>query len=135
MKSILVLCRQNACRSILAEGIINGLYTEELKAFSAGSEPTEAIHPKALSVLARHHIDCSDLRSKFWDELIHQNFDVIITVCNSANKACPHFPGEYTRLHWNTPDPAKLKGTEDQIDRAFEDTFLLLKQRIQTELL
>lgn len=135
MRNVLVMCRQNACRSILAEGIINGLFADKLKAVSAGSEPVEEAHPKAILTLKRHGINCSGLRSKSWDEFTDQNFDAIITVCNSANKACPHFPGDYTRLHWNTPDPAKLKGSEEEIEQAFEDTFALLKSRIENELL
>ena len=33
------------------------------------------------------------------------NFDVVLTVCDSANEACPAYPAQTTRLHVSFPDP------------------------------
>ena len=33
-------------------------------------------------------------------------FDVVVTVCDSANEACPSYPAETTRLHAAFPDPS-----------------------------
>ncbi len=32
--------------------------------------------------------------------------------------------------HWGVPDPAAVKGTPDQIERAFRDAFSILDRRI-----
>ena len=51
-------------------------------------------------------IDTSGQRSKHVDEFLGQTFDYVITVCDSARQACPVFPGEGQRLHWDVEDPA-----------------------------
>jgi arsenate reductase len=32
--------------------------------------------------------------------------------------------------HWGVPDPAAVKGTPEEIERAFNDTFVVLDRRI-----
>jgi arsenate reductase len=32
--------------------------------------------------------------------------------------------------HWGVPDPAAIKGTPEEIDRAFHNAFLTLERRI-----
>lgn len=136
MKKVLVLCTGNSCRSIMAEGLINHLGGGQFKAESAGSFPTGVVHPRALATLKRHGIDLKNARSKSWNEFAGVAFDYVITVCDEAAKeSCPLFLGEHKKLHWSTPDPAKATGTDQDIEQAFEDAYLQLKQRIETELL
>ncbi len=55
----------------------------------------------------------------------------VITVCdNAANEVCPYWPGQPMTAHWGVPDPAAVKGTQDEIDRAFRDAFSVLDRRI-----
>jgi arsenate reductase (thioredoxin) len=35
------------------------------------------------------------------------------------------------KLHWSTPDPAKATGTDAQIEAAFDEAFMMLKDRIE----
>lgn len=136
VKNVLVLCTGNSCRSILAEGIINDLGKGRFRAVSAGSFPTGQVHPKSLETLQRHGINVDQPRSKSWDEFTGQPFDFVITVCDeAANETCPAFMGEYQRLHWSTPDPAKATGSDEETEQAFEDTYHRLKLRVETELL
>lgn len=136
MKDILVLCTGNSCRSILAEAIINHLGKERYRAVSAGSFPTGQVHPKSLDILKKHGITVGRPRSKSWDEFADQSFDLVITVCDeAASETCPAFSGKCKRLHWSTPDPAKVTGSEEDIERAFEEAFQRLKQRVEAELL
>jgi arsenate reductase len=80
------------------------------------------------------------LRSKSWDEFAKPavphsgapHLDFVFTVCDSAaNEACPYWPGQPMTAHWGTPDPAVVKGTPDEISRAFRDAFVVLDRRIE----
>jgi len=56
----------------------------------------------------------------------------VITVCDqAADESCPIFPGKPTKLHWSTPDPAKVSGTEADTQAAFDQAFNLLKERVE----
>lgn len=135
MKNVLVLCTGNSCRSIMAEALINHRHPDDYRAVSAGSAPTGAVHPKAIETLARHGIDPGEPRSKSWDELAGQHFDLVITVCDrAAAEACPIFAGPCEKLHWSIPDPATARGSEPEIDQAFDEAFRLLEARIDEAL-
>lgn len=136
MISILIVCTGNSCRSVMAEALVNHLGAGRFKAVSAGSRPAGYVHPKSLETLRRHGIALENPRSKSWDEFAGQAFDKVITVCHqAASESCPLFPGQYDKLHWSTPDPARAEGSEAQIDAAFDEVFHLLRQRIENELL
>lgn len=136
LRRVLVLCTGNSCRSIIAEALINAYGAERFEAFSAGSRPTGRVHPRALRTLERHGIQVRLPRSKSWDEFAGQRFDCVVTVCDSAaRETCPIFAGEATRLHWSTWDPADARGSDAEIDAAFERTFRELKERVLEELL
>ena len=124
MLKILVLCTGNSCRSIMLEGILNHYGRGKVQAFSAGSQPTGAVHPESLATLARHGITLKNPRSKSWDEFASTAFDLLITVCdNAAGESCPVFLGAPQKLHWGVPDPAH--GSEAD----FEAVFQTLKQQ------
>ena len=136
MKKILVLCTGNSCRSIIAEALINYLAGGSYVAFSAGSNPSGYVHPNSILALKKNGISTDSLRSKSWDEFNGENFDIVLTVCDSAaSEVCPVFIGEQRKLHWSIEDPAKIKGDEGEINDAFDETFNLIKNRIESELL
>ena len=136
MKTVLVLCTGNSCRSVMAEALVNHLGAGQFKAVSAGSKPAGYVHPKSLETLQRHRIPLPEARSKSWDEFADQAFDKVITVCDeAANETCPVVVGQYQKLHWSTPDPAKAEGTEEEINTAFDQAFEMLRERIEKELL
>jgi arsenate reductase len=129
---ILVLCTGNSCRSIMAEALINQLGHGTYVASSAGSSPAGYVHPKAIDTLKRHGIDPGTPQSKSWDVFANEPFDLVITVCDqAAGESCPSFAGSPKKLHWSIPDPAKAQGAPTEIDAAFEDSFSLLKARIE----
>ena len=129
---ILVLCTGNSCRSVMAEALINNLGRGRYQAWSAGSVPVGSVHPKSTETLQRHGIDPGQPRSKSWNEFTEQSFELVITVCDqAAGESCPLFPGNPKKLHWGTPDPAKITGSEAEIDAAFDKAFFMLKNRIE----
>ena len=129
---ILVLCTGNSCRSVMAEALINDLRRGRYRAWSAGSLPTGYVHPKSIETLKRHGIDPGQPRSKSWNEFAGQSFDLVITVCDqTAGESCPLFPGKPRKIHWSTPDPAKVTGSEAEINAAFDEAFLILQKRVE----
>ncbi len=129
---VLVLCTGNSCRSVMAEALFNNLGKGNIEAVSAGSNPAGYVHPKSIETLKRHGIDPGNPRSKSWDELAGQHFDLVVTVCDAAAaESCPAFIGPVKKLHWSTPDPAKATGADAEIEAAFDDAFTMLKDRIE----
>ncbi len=136
MKKVLVLCTGNSCRSVMAEALINHVGNGRYEAVSAGSLPAGYVHPKSIDTLQRHGIVAAEPRSKSWDEFAGQHFDLVITVCDqAAAESCPIFPGTPAKLHWSTPDPARVDGSEAVVNQAFDDAFEMLKNRVENELL
>ena len=103
-------------------------------AYSAGSHPTGSVHPEALKQLQTARLFTEGLRSKSWDEFAQPGapeLHFVFTVCdNAAKEVCPLWPGQPMTAHWGVPDPAAVKGTPDEVERAFRDAFLMLDRRI-----
>lgn len=131
---VLFLCTGNSARSILAEAILNHKARGRFIAHSAGSHPTGAVRSEALRQLKLAGISTAGLRSKSWDEFAAPGapaIDFIFTVCdNAANEVCPIWPGHPMTAHWGIADPASVKGTPEETDRAFRDAFAILDRRI-----
>jgi len=103
-------------------------------AYSAGSHPSGSVRAEALSQLEASHLPTAGLRSKSWDEFARPGvppMNFVFTVCdNAANEVCPVWPGQPMTAHWGIPDPAAVKGTEEQVRKAFREAFFLLDRRI-----
>jgi len=103
-------------------------------AFSAGSHPSGAVRPEAIAQLERAQLPIGGLRSKSWDEFAKPGapkLDFVFTVCdNAANEVCPIWPGQPMTAHWGVPDPAAVRGSAEEIERAYRDTFATLDRRI-----
>ena len=126
MKSVLVLCTGNSCRSQMAEGYLRHFAGDNASIKSAGVE-VHGVNPRAIQAMKEDGIDISKHTSNHVDEYSGLKFDFVITVCDSASERCPVFPSQSQRLHRNFPDPAKAKGTEQEIMVAFRDTRNLIK--------
>jgi arsenate reductase (thioredoxin) len=112
MKKVLFLCTGNSCRSQMAEAIVNAKLGATWQAYSAGTQPTGTVHPKAIQVLSEIGI-VHQGRSKLADEYRRIDFDLVITVCDSAAEACPIWLGKGKRLHHSFLDPAITNDIED----------------------
>jgi arsenate reductase (thioredoxin) len=132
--NVLFLCTGNSARSIMAEAILNSKGAPRFKAYSAGSHPSGVVRSEALKQLETVRIPTEGLRSKSWDEFSTPDaliMDFVFTVCNNtANEVCPIWPGHPATAHWGVPDPASVKGTEEEVERAFRDALFLLNRRI-----
>jgi arsenate reductase (thioredoxin) len=132
--NVLFLCTGNSARSIMAEAILNRKGNGTFTVYSAGSHPSGQPRPEALEQIESAGISTTGLRSKSWDEFAvpgAPKLDFVFTVCdNAANESCPYWPGQPMTAHWGIPDPAAVKGTPEEIARAFRDAFTVLDRRI-----
>ena len=118
MKKVLVLCTGNSCRSQIAEGYLRKFAGDRAQVFSAGIE-THGVNPRAIATMKEDGIDISHHTSNHVDEFHNINFDFVITVCDNAKEHCPIFSGHAKKFHRDFPDPAKAKGSEEEIMSQF----------------
>jgi arsenate reductase len=69
--------------------------------------------------MAELGIDIRGQQSKAVREFEGRQFDLVITVCDSAQEQCPFFPGATRMLHVGFPDPGRASGTEAEIMAVF----------------
>jgi arsenate reductase len=132
--NVLFLCTGNSARSIMAEGIMNAKGRPRFTAYSAGSHPSGTVRLEALRELIAAGVSTAGLRSKSWEEFSRPDaptMNFVFTVCdNAAKEVCPIWPGHPATAHWGIPDPAAVKGSDEEIHQAYRDAFLMLDHRI-----
>jgi arsenate reductase len=113
-KRVLVLCTGNSCRSQMAEGWINHLAVGEWEARSAGTAPAARVHPLAVRAMAEAGVDISGGKPELVGVYLEQPWDLVVTVCDSAQETCPSFPRPVPKLHISFFDPAAAEGTDEE---------------------
>jgi arsenate reductase len=112
---ILILCTGNSCRSQMAEGFLKS-FDPELEVYSAGTQPSDHVHPLVVKVMCEVGIDISKGHPKNVDLFLSRTFDYVITVCDNARETCPVFTGKVKeQLHIGFEDPAAASGTNAQV--------------------
>ncbi len=129
MLKVLFLCTENACRSQMAEGLVNHDLAGQVTAFSAGVRPSQ-VNPRAIQVMKELGIDISHHRAKSVDDLMGEQFDLVITVCDNAAAQCPMFPGNAEIMHVGFPDPAQATGTAEEVLAVFRQVRDSLRERL-----
>jgi arsenate reductase len=110
----------------MAEAIVNAHYPE-WQAYSAGTKPAGHIHEMAIESLMEIGISHSG-ESKHINDLPTRDFDLVVTVCDSAAEECPVWPGKAgRRVHHGFVDPAKVEGTREERMQVF--------RRVRSEML
>jgi arsenate reductase len=132
--NVLFLCTGNSARSIMAEAILNQKGKPTFSAYSAGSHPAGLVRPEALKLIETARMPIAGLRSKDCGEFATPGapkLDFVFTVCDTAaNEVCPVWPGQPMTAHWGVPDPAAVNGSQEAVEKAFRDAFMLLDRRI-----
>jgi len=120
-KTVLFLCTGNSCRSQMAEGFARKMGTGVVEAYSAGTKPV-GINPRAIQVMKEVGIDLSTHSSKSVEAIDQNRIDVVVTLCGDAAENCPTFPRPIMRIHWPLADPAKARGSEEEVMVVFRAT-------------
>jgi arsenate reductase len=116
MPKVLILCTGNSCRSIIAEALINAKL-EGIEADSSGVRASGRVNPNAQKLLASKGIWQERYHSKTIDTVLHNDYDLVVTVCDHAKETCPVFPKAVKTIHVGFEDP---DGKEYE---AFEETY------------
>ena len=127
MKKVLVLCTGNSCRSIIAEALINAK-VDGVVAKSAGVKASGKVNANAKKVLEANGIWKDSYHSKSLDEVIDEDFDLVITVCDNAKESCPVFPKAVKVIHVGFEDPDGKDYSE------FEKTYKEIEERLLGEI-
>jgi protein-tyrosine-phosphatase len=127
---LLFLCTANSARSQIAEALLSQKGRSRFIAGSAGSHPALQVNPYAIEILREHGIAWQGRRPKSIDDVIGEEWDVVITVCDRAKDSCPIFPRKPVFAHWGLPDPAAATGPREEKLQVFRETAVQLGRRI-----
>ncbi len=114
----------------MAEGFARHLGKEVLEVESAGLNPA-GVNPRAIQVMKEVQIDISDQTSDKLNKERTEDIDMIITLCGDAEENCPLTPPYIRRIHWPLKDPAKAKGTDEEIIKQFRAVRDEIKKRVE----
>ena len=74
----------------------------EAKAVSAGTQPSERVHPEVIIAMQEIGIDLSTSKPQLLTDCLVQDADLLVTM--GCGEACPMVPG-LKRVDWLLPDP------------------------------
>mgnify|MGYP006240523183 CR=1 FL=1 len=124
--NILFLCVGNSARSQIAEALANDMFPKSFTIISAGSNPSEKVHPNAISCMKEIGIDITNKKTKSIETLekdFLDNLDYAITLC--SEEVCPIVPSATKVFHWPNEDPDNDTFNDIQLKKAFQKTCLL----------
>ena len=110
---LIVICTGNTCRSQIAEGLLKSKYPEA-EIYSAGTHPEIQVNPYAVQAMAEVGYDISKQYPKLVTDFINEEFDYVLTVCDSAQETCPVFPNAKNRVHNSFVDPSRSSYESDE---------------------
>lgn len=128
-KKILFVCVENSNRSQMSQAFATLLGGDGVDAYSAGSNPSGIINPKAISAMNKLGYDLSKHHSKSLKEVAqYAPFDAVVTM--GCGDACPWMPAKKF-IDWEIPDPKNMEPGEfnkvrDQIGEKVKDLIAVL---------
>ncbi|MFB6722903.1 MarR family transcriptional regulator [Kribbella sp. NPDC056345] len=117
---VVFVCTHNSARSQLAAAIWSR--RSRVPAASAGTQPAERVHPRAVKVARRRGLDPAAWRTAQVHDVVKPD-DLVIAVCDIAYETLP--ADARPRVHWSVPDPAPA-----DTDAAFEAAYDEIAGRI-----
>jgi len=104
-RRLLFACVENSNRSQIAEAFARIHGGENIEAYSAGSQPSGEVNPKAVAAMREVGYDLSKHKSKSLDDIPQVEYDFVATM--GCGDACP-FVRAKQRENWQIPDPKNL---------------------------
>ncbi|MCA0185903.1 MAG: arsenate reductase ArsC [Proteobacteria bacterium] len=105
LQTVLVLCTGNSCRSQMGEAILNHDLGAQIRALSAGTEPQPKVADGAIEALTLAGLPTAGLYPKTVEDVMDQEIDLVVSVCDNARESCPIFPRPVKRIHVGFHDP------------------------------
>ena len=104
-KTVLVLCTGNSCRSQMGEAILNHELAGLVRGISAGTNPQARVADGAIEALRLAGLPTDGLFPKTVEDVMDQDIDLVVSVCDNARETCPVFPRPVKRIHVGFHDP------------------------------
>lgn len=102
---LLFVCVENSNRSQMAEGFARMLGGDDVEAYSAGSQPSGKVNPKAIAAMAEVGYDLTSHSSKSLAEIPSGSYAAAITM--GCGDSCPNVAARI-KEDWQLPDPRDL---------------------------
>ena len=128
---VLFVDERDACRGQMAQGIANSLGLDRFMFTSAGISP-RPVDQRTIKFLAGKGIDISQQTSKYLNQVLDlDNYQVIVALCEAAEEAFPAPPTKTVSIRWEIENPSKIKGSKEEIQNAYDNTFQYLDSHIR----
>jgi arsenate reductase len=105
MKSIMFVCKQNSCRSQMAEGFARTLGEGKVAVTSSGLEASE-VNPTAVKVMSEVGIDISDQVSQPLSDFKAEDYNAVISLCGCGVNLPEPWVLREVFQDWQLDDPA-----------------------------
>ena len=116
MIKVLFVCVENSNRSQMAEAFARLFGGPQIQAYSAGSQPSGVVNPKAIASMQELDYDLSQHNSNSLEDLPSQTFDFVATM--GCGDSCPNIAAKQ-REDWAIPDPKNMNADEFREVRDF----------------
>lgn len=130
MKTVLIVCRHNAGRSVMAEAFLQRHGPDDVRGESAGSEPRrEGVWPNVVEAMREVGLDVSSHRPRRLTAEMQLHADWAVTL--ACGEECPFVPTVVE--DWDIPDPAGKSLAETRVIRDAIEVRVkdLLDQRLE----
>ena len=118
---ILFVCIENSNRSQMAQAFAKIHGGSNIEAYSAGSNPSGKINPRAIAAMSELNYDLSSHDSKSLNEVENLSFDYVVSM--GCGDKCPWVAAK-ERLDWDIPDPRNMDTEE------FREVRDLIKKKV-----
>jgi arsenate reductase len=103
MDTVLFACVHNAGRSQMAAAWFNRLCNpRKANAMSAGTQPSQSVHPVVVQAMMDVGIDLSAAKPQLLTEDLARDATLLVTM--GCGDTCPYVPG-LQKIDWELPDP------------------------------
>jgi len=130
-RTVLFICVENSCRSLMAEAIFNADPPTGWRATSAGTRPAAAPNPRTGPMLAELGLALPDHPPRLLSPELMDEAKIRVTMGCMDDASCPARLKVLEVRDWSLEDPAKL---DDAGFQRVRDRLVLLVRGLRTEL-
>ncbi len=128
---VLFVAEHDACRGQMAVGIGNALGSKRIL-FSSAGVASQPLDSKTVQFMAEKGIDISGQTSKYLSQILDlKDYEIIVSLCEEAERALPSSPSRPVRISWEMQDPSRLEGTEEEVQAAYQKTFQFFETHLR----
>ena len=106
---VLFACKENSCRSQIAEALAKNISQGKIDFYSAGSKPSGVVNPMAIKLLRTQGVHLTSHRSKHISEFEDIKIDYLVLM--GCGDKCPNIVAD-ERIEWDIADPKDMEKSE-----------------------